>query len=115
MDSLLGYIFDALLVLALGVMIKYLIPWIQSLITKQNFSALSGWIQAAVAAAEQTIQGSGMGAQKKTFVVNLLHELGVTADSTVDALIEAAVKKLNDTAAVLATLAAISETGEAGS
>ncbi|SMC92103.1 phage holin, LLH family [Papillibacter cinnamivorans] len=112
MDSLLGYILDALLVLALGVTVKYLIPWIQSLITKQNLSVLTNWVQAAVAAAEQTIQGSGLGAQKKAFVVNLLHELGISVDSTVDALIEAAVKKLNDTAAVLSALAAIGEPGE---
>ena len=110
MENLLSYVLDALLVLVLGVIVKYVIPWIQAQITKQNLSSLTTWIQNAVAAAEQTIQGSGLGAQKKAFVIALLADMGVAADQMVDVLIEAAVKKLNDTAQTLSALAIVGET-----
>lgn len=109
MENLLSYILDALLVLALGVVVRFGVPWIQSLIAKQNLSVLTVWIQSAVAAAEQTVQGSKLGEQKKALVIKLLNELGVSVDSTVDALIEAAVKKLNDTSAFLSALTALND------
>ncbi|MDP4153835.1 MAG: hypothetical protein Q8865_10450 [Bacillota bacterium] len=48
--------------------------------------------------AGQTIKGSKMGAYRKLWVINMLDKLGVAVDDGVNALIEATVKALNDTA-----------------
>jgi len=96
MSELAAYILDGLFALVVGVLLKLGVPYVKSLLTAKNLSFVSGWVDAAVAAAEQTIQGSGLGEQKKTFVIALLKKLNIAADDAVDALIEAAVKKMND-------------------
>ncbi|GEM_PF-2037703 len=97
MENIGTYILDAVLAALLGVILRYGVPYIKALITAKNFAFVSGWVDKAVAAAEQTIQGSGLGEKKKAFVIGLLSELNIVVDNTVDAMIEAAVKVLNDT------------------
>ena len=54
------------------------------------------WVNIAVTAAEQIFTGSGRGEEKKEYVLKFLEERGFKVDfETLDALIEAAVKKLN--------------------
>ncbi len=108
MENLISYILEGLLALFLGVVLRFGIPYLKSLLKAKNFAFVSCWVDAAVAAAEQTIQGSGLGEKKKAFVVALLDKLHIAADDTVDALIEAAVKKMNE--AVDSAAKAISET-----
>lgn len=58
---------------------------------------INAWVRIAVTAAEQIYIGSGRGTEKKEYVINWLHEHGVTVDeSKLDALIEAAVYSLNN-------------------
>ena len=50
-----------------------------------------------MSAAEQIYTGSGRGAEKKEYVLNWLHEHGVTVDeSKLDAMIESAVYELKN-------------------
>ena len=99
MENLGRYAIDALLAGLLGIIIRYGIPCIKSLVTQSRFAFLKKWVQTAVMAAEQKIRGSKMGQEKKAWVVSLLEKVGFAADETVDALIEAAVKYMNDAAA----------------
>lgn len=96
MSELATYILDGLLALLVGTLLKFGVPYIKSLLTAKNMSFISGWVDTAVAAAEQTIQGSGLGEKKKAYVIALLEKLEIIVDDAVNALIEAAVKKMND-------------------
>jgi len=102
-DTIGTYVLDAVLAAALGVLLKYGVPYIKSLITAKNLAFIKTWVDTAVAAAEQTITGSGMGAEKKAWVIALLEKMEIIVDDTVDALIEAAVNAL---AATVDTVAA---------
>ncbi len=107
MENITAYLLDGVLVLALGFLLKFGVPYLKNLLNTKNFSFIAGWVDAAVAAAEQTIHGSGLGEKKKAFVIALLEKLHITVDDTVDALIEAAVKKMNE--AVDAAASALTE------
>ena len=55
------------------------------------------WVSLAVQAAEQIFQGTGMGAQKKTYVIEYLAGKGIQIDAaTLDVLIESAVFELKN-------------------
>jgi len=110
MDSIATYILDGVLTIALGFLLKYGVPYVKSLLTAKNFAFMSGWVEKAVLAAEQTIQGSGLGEKKKAFVISLLEKLEIVVDDSVDALIEAAVKKMKE--AVDTTASVVTEAVE---
>ena len=62
---------------------------------KSNRQRILQAVERLVQEAEEAIQGSGMGAEKKAYVINWLAEHGVTLDETrLDAMIEAAVYDL---------------------
>ena len=105
------YILDFVLALALGLFVKFVVPYTKSKITTENLSFVKTWVDSAVLAAEQTIKGSEMGAKKKEWVIEFLKQLEITVDDTVDAMIEASVKALKSTTDVVtsAVVAAISE------
>lgn len=66
----------------------YGLPWLRRW--------LKNWlIKRLVDAAEQKIQGSGMGQEKKAAVESLLQKLHIKLDSLVDAMIESAVYDIN--------------------
>ena len=91
------YILDAIILIGLILYVRYAAPYITSIANVKNFDFVSGWVDKAVDAAEQKIKGSGMGEERKEWVINLLNSIGIIADDAVDALIEAAVKAMNDT------------------
>lgn len=63
----------------------------------EDSKRLLSWVQIAVSAAEQTIKGTGMGADKKKWVKAFLNKLGYDADlDKIDAIIEAEVFRLHD-------------------
>jgi hypothetical protein len=101
METLGTYLLDFVLAVILGLFIKYAVPYIKSKITAENLSFIKTWVENLVAAAEQTITGSKMGATRKAWVKTMLEKLGIVADETVDALIESAVLALNSTVNVL--------------
>lgn len=79
-----------------------LIPYIRKKTTKEQQEQLEGWINIAVAAAEQLYKGSGRGEEKKKYVLNWLACRGVTVHSDkLDAMVEAAVYRLKDGIIVL--------------
>ena len=101
MENIGTYILDFIIALVMGVFIKYAVPFIKSKITTENLSFIKTWVEKLVAAAEQTITGSGMGAEKKAWVISMLDKLDIVVDDTVDALIESAVLALNSTVTVV--------------
>lgn len=72
------------------------IPWIKSKTSAQQQASLATLVEVLVYAAEQ-IYGSGSGQQKIQYVKNELEKRGYTVDI---AQIEAAVKRMNDNAAM---------------
>ena len=101
LDTIAKYALDGILAVTLGFFLKYGIPYLKSLATSKNLSFISEWVNTAVNAAEQKIQGSGMGIKKKEWAVKLLEQVGIVVDDTVDAMIEAAVKAMNESVNVL--------------
>lgn len=101
MNEIIQYTIDAMLVLILGIITKNLIPYIKTVLEEKAETYVKNWVKTAVAAAEQTITGSQMGAVRKAWVIKLLEGLGIVADEAVDAMIEAAVKALNDAGTVI--------------
>ena len=91
------YILDAIILIGLTLYIRYAAPYITSIAKVKNFDFISGWVDKAVGAAEQVIKGSNMGEEKKDWVIQLLESIGIIVDDAVIALIEAAVKAMNDT------------------
>ena len=79
----------------------YLIPYLKTLRDDVRWQKLINMVEAAVNAAEQTIKEPGSGKEKKEMVVKFVTKwmveqgISVTEDE-VDALIEAAVKRMND-------------------
>ena len=79
----------------------YLIPYLKTLRDDVRWQKLINMVEAAVNAAEQTIKEPGSGKEKKEMVVKFVTKwmveqgISVTEDE-VDALIEAAVKKMNE-------------------
>jgi len=90
------YVLEAVAAIAVTLITGYLIPYIKSQITVKNFSVLKEKIAAAVQAAEQTIRGSKMGETRKAWVIGVLTAAGVIVDDMAEAMIEAAVKAMND-------------------
>lgn len=76
-----------------------LIPWIRAKTTAQQQSALSMVADVLVYAAEQ-MYGSGMGQEKLTYVRREMEKRGFTVDM---AVIEAAVRRMNEQAAGIQT------------
>lgn len=90
-------IMEAIITLVFLCITTFLIPYIKSKTTSAQQEQIQAWVNIAVMAAEQLIQGSGMGAEKKEYVVKWLNEHNITFDvEKLDAMIEAAVYKLTN-------------------
>jgi uncharacterized protein (UPF0333 family) len=94
-QPILGYIAYAAVFLILCIAAGIALYFIKSKLGEDNFALVIKWVNIAVKAAEQTITGTGKGAEKKAWVVNFLTELGYDVDDGVDAVIEATVKDMN--------------------
>lgn len=90
-------IIEAIITLVVLCITTFLIPYIKSKTTAAQQEQIQAWVNIAVMAAEQLIQGSGMGAEKKEYVIKWLNEHNITFDAEkLDAMIEAAVYKLTN-------------------
>jgi len=96
-EILVKIIFSIVLIL----ISTYLIPYLKTLRDDVRWQKLINMVEAAVNAAEQTIKEPGSGKEKKEMVVKFvtkwMEEQGISVtEDEVDALIEAAVKKMNE-------------------
>ena len=90
-------IMEAIITLVFLCITTFLIPYIKSKTTSAQQEQIQAWVNIAVMAAEQLIQGTGMGAEKKEYVIKWLNEHNITFDAEkLDAMIEAAVYKLTN-------------------
>lgn len=87
-------IFQALIALVAALITAFLIPYIKTKMTAEQQKNLVQWVEFAVLAAEQ-LYGSGMGQEKKAYVLEFLRQQGYTVDAAqLEVLIEGAVKEL---------------------
>lgn len=95
-------IIEAVFALIAAIITAIIVPYIKSRMTTQQQTQVGTWVKIAVTAAEQLYKGSGRGAEKKAYVVDWLHEHGVTVDeSKLDAMIESAVYDINNSVLVV--------------
>lgn len=88
-------IIEAVVTLAVALVTAFLIPWLKTKIEAEKLAELAKWVKIAVSAAEMIYTESGMGKQKKNYVLTFLETKGYTYDSnSVNALIESAVLEL---------------------
>ena len=93
-------IIEAVIALLLAVLTIFVIPAIRKHMSKSDFDKMYSVIVVAVRAAEQifklTHPEGDVGAEKKIFVLNYLHDRGYNIDDEqVNMIIEAAVLELN--------------------
>ena len=90
-------IFKGFIALISLLLTTVLIPLIHSKTTAEQRMALLELIDDAVTAAEKIFPDSGQGLRKKKFVIEWLHDRGVSIDpDELDALVESAVYALDN-------------------
>ena len=88
-------IFKAVIALVSLFLTTVLVPLIRSKTTAEQRMALLQLIEDAVAAAEKLFPETGQGRNKKSYVIDWLHDRGVAIDEDeLDALVESAVYAL---------------------
>lgn len=95
-------LFDLILAIipVLGVIITgFIIPFIKEKIGSEKLAKYEYWVTTAVQAAEMLYTESGMGAEKKQYVVNFLNDMFnknkiVITEEQLNLLVEAAVKQM---------------------
>ena len=71
-------------------------PWLKANTSDDEYSRIIMWANIAVKAAEMIFRESGMGEQKKEWVVNFLYNRGFTIDlEEIEAIVESLVMDLN--------------------
>lgn len=93
-------IITGILALLSTILTIVVIPYIRQKTTTTQQEQIAAVIKTAVYAAEQLFRGSGRGQEKKDYVVNYLHSLGIEVDieditDNLNVLIEATVKEMN--------------------
>ena len=96
MSDLLFNVLSAVIMLVVGAVVRYLVPWLKAKLDGTKLEEVMTWAYKFVQAAEQTIIG---GASKKDYVTEKLKELLVAknislSSDQVDALIEGIVNEL---------------------
>lgn len=96
---------DILVKIVVGICValvtKFLIPYLKTLREDARWLRLINMVETAVEAAEQIVKEPGSGAEKKKMVLSFVSDwltkqgISVTEDE-LDKLVEAAVKKMND-------------------
>ena len=90
-------IVSAVLALLAALITYRLVPYIKSKTNEKEFNEIQMWVKIAVEAAEMIFKETGMGAEKKQYVVDFLEQHGYTIDfDELDNMIEAAVLELNN-------------------
>lgn len=90
------FVIEAVITIVLFVVSAFILPLIRQKIGDGNTNELLRWVGIFVRAAEQIFRESGMGEQKKAYVLQKLQEKGYNLDlEAVEDMIEAAVLELN--------------------
>lgn len=94
------------LITLLGLLLTtFLIPWIKLKVSTEKLEQVKKWTAVGVKAAEMIYKESGMGEAKKKYVRKFLESKGYKLDiDTVDALIEATVREMQQEAFELVAL-----------
>lgn len=91
----------------------FLIPWIRTKISNEKLKEIQKWTSVGVKAAEMIYTESGMGDAKKKYVRKFLESKGYKLDiETVDALIEATVRDMQQEAFEAVALPGAADEGE---
>lgn len=89
-------VIGAVITLVVFVIGAFLLPLLRQKLGTEQTNELLRWVAIFVRAAEQIFRESGMGEQKKAYVLDKLREKGYNVDmEAVDEMIEAAVLELN--------------------
>lgn len=87
----------AVITLLFGLAARYLIPYLKEKWGKEKFDNIKKWVEIAVGAAEMIYTESGMGEQKKAYVLDFLNKKGFNVDyDSIEILIENAVLELKE-------------------
>lgn len=100
MNDIMYYLVQFIIIFVIGLITKYLIPWLKTKSDNEALQHIEEWVRNAVSAAEQVITGSLQGANKKEYVLDNIHKLlnekGIKiTEEQLEMLIEAAVKAMN--------------------
>lgn len=88
-------IITAVLTLIFSLITAFLIPYIKTKVSAEQFATIKLWVQVAVQAAEMLYVGSGRGEEKKKYVIEFLNSKGFTLNAEeIENLIESAVLEL---------------------
>ena len=91
----------------------FLIPWIRTKISNEKLKEIQKWTSVGVKAAEMIYTESGMGDAKKKYVRKFLESKGYKLDiETVDALIEATVRDMQQEVFEVVALPDTADEGE---
>ena len=83
------------LTLIFSLITAFLIPYIKTKVSAEQFATIKLWVQVAVQAAEMLYVGSGRGEEKKKYVIEFLNSKGFTLNAEeIENLIESAVLEL---------------------
>lgn len=89
-------IIEGIIYLIIAAVSTFLVPFIKQKVDAQKLEKWKSLVEIAVTSAEQIYNTSKAGTEKKNYVRAWLNEKGITYDEkTIDALIESAVNKLN--------------------
>ena len=91
-----------LTMILMAVLSAYVIPWVKARIGNERLEQISQWAALAVSWAEQIVDKTGAGADKKIMVENFLRNILaskgiVLTDQQIDILIESAVRQMHTT------------------
>ena len=90
-------LFEAIIALIAALITAFLIPYLKRKAGAEKFETIKSWVTVAVQAAEMIFRETGMGEQKKAYVIAFLNEKGYDLDyDTLSNLIESAVLELNN-------------------
>lgn len=90
-------ILETAFTLIMLIITSVLVPLIKNRIEDEKFGKIMTWVKIAVQAAEMIYKESGMGAEKKAYVLQFLRSKGYSIDEvSLDNMIESAVLELKN-------------------
>lgn len=98
MNEMVLEILKVIVMLAVLLVTRYLVPWIRAKIGTEQLEQVKTWVNAAVLMAQQ-VYGAKPGAERKAIVVDMIRKMLLKknidiSEEQLDTLIEAAVKAM---------------------
>ena len=96
MNTVLFEALKAVVIISIMLIMRYLIPYLKSLVEKSKYAQVVEWVGKAVLMAEQTVLGTKAGAEKKAIVIDFIKRMLMQkniaiTDEQLNILIESAV------------------------